>query len=147
MDLTGKTTVNGTDIWTTYGAFLGESTGDGHANMDNLLRVPKAKDITSVDFRERTGVELPPEPDLKLASIERTLQFWLVGSSEADRLSKYRAFTELLTSGVLEIAVAGYRTYTMVYQDMPAVPEWYPPYGGRAYVFFTVKFLEPNPTV
>ena len=86
MDLTGFLTINGTDVWTEYGAFLGETEEGGHVNMDALLRMPKAKDITTVEFRERNGVELPQNPDVKLSSIERTLQFWLRGTSAADRL-------------------------------------------------------------
>ena len=43
MDLTGFLTINGTDVWTEYGAFLGETEEGGHVNMDALLRMPKAK--------------------------------------------------------------------------------------------------------
>ena len=112
--------------------------------MDALLRMPKAKDITTVDFRERNGVELPQNPNVKLGSIERTLQFWLRGSSASDRLDKY----QLITSGMLTINVKNYRTYNMVYQDMPAEPDWYGSYErDRFYVLFSVKFLEPQPSV
>ncbi|MCF2599927.1 hypothetical protein I6E10_14795, partial [Phocaeicola barnesiae] len=89
MDLTGYMTINGTDIWTEYGVFLGEIEAGGHVNMDALLRVPKAKEITKVDFRERTGVELPDNPNVKLSSIERTLQFWLRSNNKYNRLQKY----------------------------------------------------------
>lgn len=148
MDLTGLLTINGTDVWKEYGAFLGETEDGGHVNMDALLRVPKAKDITTVDFRERVGVELPQNPDVKLSSIERTLQFWLRGTSGADRLDKYQRIMTLITSGMLSIAVKNYRTYIMVYQDMPADPSWYESYeGDRFYVLFSVKFLEPHPSI
>ena len=54
----------------------------------------------------------------------------------------------LITSGMLAIAVKNYRTYNMVYQDMPAEPDWYESYeGDRFYVLFSVKFLEPQPSV
>ena len=163
MDLTGYLTINGTDVWTEYGAFLGETEEGGHVNMDALLRMPKAKDITTVDFRERNGVELPQNPNVKLGSIERTLQFWLRGTSAADRLDKYQRMMTLITSGMLAIAVKNYRTYNMVYQDMavknyrtynmvyqdmPADPEWYESYeGDRFYVLFSVKFMEPQPSI
>nr|DAX74338.1 MAG TPA: hypothetical protein [Caudoviricetes sp.] len=148
MDLTGYLTINGTDVWTEYGAFLGETEEGGHVNMDALLRMPKAKDITTVDFRERNGVELPQNPNVKLSSIERTLQFWLRGSSASDRLDKYQRMMTLITSGMLAIAVKNYRTYNMVYQDMPADPEWYESYeGDRYYVLFSLKFLEPQPSI
>ena len=148
MDLTGFLTINGTDAWTEYGAFLGETEEGGHVNMDALLRMPSAKDITTVDFRERVGVELPQNPDLKLNSIERTLQFWLRGTTASDRLDKYQRIMTLITSGMLAIAVKDYRTYNMVYQDMPSDPSWYESYeGDRFYVLFSVKFLEPQPSI
>lgn len=148
MDLTGFLTINGTDVWTEYGAFLGETEEGGHVNMDALLRMPSAKDITTVDFRERVGVELPLNPDVKLSSIERTLQFWLRGTSVTDRLEKYQRMMTLITSGMLSISVKNYRTYKMVYQDMPADPSWYESYeGDRFYVLFSVKFMEPQPSI
>lgn len=148
MDLRGYLTINGTDIWNEYGAFLGETEARGHVNMDALLRMPKAKDITTVNFRERNGVELPQDPNVKLNSIERTLQFWLLGSSASDRLDKYQRMMTLITSGMLAIAVKNYRTYNMIYQDMPSEPDWYESYeGDRFYVLFSVKFLEPQPSV
>lgn len=148
MDLTGFLLINGTDAWTEYGAFLGETEEGGHVNMDALFRMPKAKDITTVDFRERNGVELPQNPNVKLSSIERTLQFWLRGNSASDRLDKYQRMMTLITSGMLAIAVKNYRTYNMVYQDMPADPEWYESYeGDRFYVLFSLKFLEPQPSI
>lgn len=148
MDLTGFLTINGTDVWTEYGAFLGETEEGGHVNMDALLRMPSAKDITTVDFRERVGVELPLNPDVKLSSIERTLQFFLRGTSVTDRLEKYQRMMTLITSGMLSISVKNYRTYKMVYQDMPADPSWYESYeGDRFYVLFSVKFMEPQPSI
>lgn len=148
MDLTGFLLINGTGAWTEYGAFLGETEEGGHVNMDALLRMPKAKDITTVDFRERVGVELPQKPNVKLGSIERTLQFFLRGNSKDDRLDKYQRMMTLITSGMLAIAVKNYRTYNMVYQDMPADPEWYESYeGDRFYVLFSVKFMEPQPSI
>lgn len=148
MDLTGFLTINGTDVWTEYGAFLGETEEGGHVNMDALLRMPSAKDITTVDFRERVGVELPLNPDVKLNSIERTLQFFLRGTSVTDRLDKYQRMMTLITSGMLSISVKNYRTYKMVYQDMPADPSWYESYeGDRFYVLFSVKFMEPQPSI
>lgn len=148
MDLTGYMTINGTDIWAEYGVFLGETEAGGHVNMDALLRVPKAKEITKVDFRERTGVELPDNPNVKLSSIERTLQFWLRSNNKYNRLQKYQEFMSLITSGMLTISIKDYRTYKMVYQDMPIEPDWYVSYeGDRFYAFFQVKFLEPQPSI
>lgn len=99
-------------------------------------------------FPRKEWVELPQNPNVKLSSIERTLQFWLRGSSASDRLDKYQRMMTLITSGMLAIAVKNYRTYNMIYQDMPADPEWYESYeGDRFYVLFSLKFLEPQPSI
>lgn len=148
MDLTGYLTINGTDLWTQCRCFLAETERGGHVNMDALLRMPKAKEVTTVDFRERNGVELPDNPDVKLSSIERTLQFWLSAQSAAVRLQRYKQVASLLVSGKLAMAVKNYRTYNLIYQDMPAEPEWYDSQDGSLYgVLFSVKFLEPKPEV
>lgn len=148
MDLTGYLTINGTDLWTQCHCFLAETERGGHVNMDALLRMPKAKEITTVDFRERNGVELPADPDVKLYSIDRTLQFWLSAQSDAVRLQRYKRVAALLVSGKLVMEVKNYRTYNLVYQDMPADPEWHTSCDGTLYgVLFSVKFLEPNPEV
>ena len=147
MDMTGYLTMDGTDVWTAYKAFLFEQEGE-HRNMDALLRMPKAKDVTTVDFRERDGVDLPANPDLRLASIERTLQFAILADSEAERLVCYRNFLNALLTGVKAFAVKDYRTYNMLYRDMPSDPSWYNDYAGRKFlVVFSVKFLEPNPVL
>lgn len=126
--------------------FLCENEGE-HTNMDALLRMPKAKDVTTVDFRERNGVELPQNPDLKLNSIERTLQFMIVATSAAQRLTLYRAFLSALTTGIKACEVKDYRTYNLLYQDMPSDPQWYNGLDGKFAVRFSVKFLEASPTV
>lgn len=147
MDLTGYVTINGTDIWTKCGCFLAETSADAHANMDALLRMPKAKEVTTVDFRERDGVELPEDPDIRLSGIERTLQFWLAADTPDGRLQRYRQMLSLLVSGKLSVAVRGYRTYRMVYRDMPSDPEWVDGRGGRRFgVLFSVKFLDYDPS-
>lgn len=141
-------TVNERDLWTEFGAFLAETAPDGHSNMDALTRVPKTKDITTVDFRERNGVELPSDPDMKFASVDRTLQFWLAAGSEDERLQKFRGLMTLLTAGKLTVAVKGYRTYRLIYQDMPMSPEWHKSQDGQKYgVLFSVKFLDYSPSV
>ena len=147
MNMTGYLTMDGTDVWTAYKAFLCEQEGE-HKNLDALLRMPKAKDVTTVDFRERNGVDLPQDPDLKLSSIERTLQFAIIAASEAERLSLYQNFLSALLTGVKSFAVKGYRTYRLLYRDMPSDPAWYNDYGqGKFVVIFSVKFLEANPAL
>ena len=115
--------------------------------MDSLLRMPKAKEVTTVDFREHNGVELPQNPDLKLNSIDRTLQFMIVATSAAQRLSLYQAFLSSLMTGIKTCVVKDYRTYNLLYQDMPSDPQWYNGLDGKFAVRFSIKFLEASPTV
>lgn len=147
MDLTGYLTINGKDIYTEYAAFLAETSSEDHTNMDNLLAMPAAKDITSVDFRERTGEDYPDDPDIQLSSIDRTLRFALKGVSEADRLEKYRGMMTLLVSGWLTFTVKSYRTYRMTYKSMDGEPAWYADRGSGAWVIFKVQFHEPKPEI
>ena len=143
--LTGLLTINGTDIWTQYKAFLAEK-DNAHLNMDALLRLPKVKDITTVDFRERDGVDLPANVNIKLKSIERTLQFAILASSEAERFTLYKSFLEKIRNGKLEMVVKDYRTYMMIYQEMPSDPEWYQAYDKEHYItIFQIKFLDYAP--
>lgn len=145
--MTGLCKINNTDIYTEYGVFLAETSAPDTSNMNELLRVPGAKDITTVDFRERNGVELPSDVNLKLESIERTLQFCLSANSDAERLQKYQQFIKLLCSGKLTFDIAQYGQYVMVYQDMPSSPQWYKTFSGKSIAIFKVKFLEPQPSL
>lgn len=144
--LTGLMTINGKDAWTEYHVFLAEK-NTAHINMDSLLRMPKAKDVTVVDFRERTGVDLPENVNIKLSTIDRTLQFCLVADSDQQRLSLYREFLNILVSGKLEINIKDYRNYKMLYKDMPSDPEWYNAFDKQYYItIFQIKFLDYEPS-
>ena len=143
--MTGLCKINNTDIYTEYGVFLAETSASDTSNMNELLRVPGAKDITTVDFRERNGVELPSDVNLKLESIERTLQFCLSANSDAERLQKYQEFIKLLCSGKLTFDIAQYGQYIMVYQEMPSAPQWYKTFWGKRLGLFKGKFLDRHP--
>lgn len=146
MDMTGYLTINGVDVWTQFGAFLAETSPEEHSNMDALLRMPKAKEVTTVDFREQHGVSIPQSPDVKLSSIERTLRFWLSAGSNTECLQRYRQLLALLASGTLTVSVKGFRTYNLLYRDMPADPEFVTAAdGSRCGVLFSVKFLDYAP--
>ena len=144
--MTGLLTINGKDAWTEFGAFLCETSADGRVNAAALLAVPQAKEITYVDFRERDGEGAPDDPQLKLQSIDRTLQLCVTASTEVQRTERYRSLIKLLTSGWLDISVTGFGTYRMVYKQMYGEPEWYKAYGSTCIVIFNVTLHEPRPT-
>lgn len=57
--LEGLLTINGSDPYLDFGAFLAEEEAGGHANYDALLKGPKLKEQRTVSYRDRDGVRLP----------------------------------------------------------------------------------------
>lgn len=144
MDLTGLCSIGGTDIYTSYGAFLAETSADAHTNMDALLAMPAAKEYTAVDFRERTGEDLPDTLDVQLQAIDRTLQFCILADTDSTLLTRYRDFLSRLVSGWLDFSIKDLRTYRMYYKSADA-PEWYRNDARIKGVIFKVTFREPKP--
>ena len=145
--MTGLLTINNKDAWTEFGTFLCETSADGRTNAAALLAVPSAKEITYVDFRERNGEDAPDDPQLKLQSIDRTLQICVTAPTEEQRTERYLSLLALLTSGWLDISVTGFGTYRMVYKQMDGEPEWYTARGGTCVAILRVTLHEPRPTL
>lgn len=144
MDLTGLCSIGGTDIYTTYGAFLAETSAEAHTNMDALLAMPAVKEYTAVDFRERTGEDLPDTLDVQLQAIDRTLQFCILADTDSTLLTCYRDFLSRLVSGWLDFSIKDLRTYRMYYKSADA-PEWYRGDPRIKGVILKVTFREPKP--
>ena len=144
MDLTGLCSIGGTDIYTNYGAFLAETSADAHTNMDALLAMPAAKEYTAVDFRERTGEDLPDTLDVQLQAIDRTLQFCILADTDSTLLTRYRDFLSRLVSGWLDFSIKDLRSYRMYYKSADA-PEWYRNDPRIKGVILKVTFREPKP--
>lgn len=144
MDLTGLCSIGGTDIYTTYGAFLAETSAEAHTNMDALLAMPAVKEYTAVDFRERTGEDLPDTLDVQLQAIDRTLQFCILADTDSTLLTRYRDFLICLVSGWLDFSIKDLRTYRMYYKSADA-PEWYRGDPRIKGVILKVTFREPKP--
>lgn len=144
MDLTGLCSIGGTDIYTTYGAFLAETSAEAHTNMDALLAMPAVKEYTAVDFRERTGEDLPDTLDVQLQAIDRTLQFCILADTDSTLLTRYRDFLSRLVSGWLDFSIKDLRTYRMYYKSADA-PEWYRGDPRIKGVILKVTFREPKP--
>lgn len=144
MDLTELCSIGGTDIYTTYGAFLAETSAEAHTNMDALLAMPAVKEYTAVDFRERTGEDLPDTLDVQLQAIDRTLQFCILADTDSTLLTRYRDFLSRLVSGWLDFSIKDLRTYRMYYKSADA-PEWYRDDPRIKGVILKVTFREPKP--
>lgn len=143
-DLTGYLKLNNVDVWTQCCAFLCELSVADHANMDELQKSPKMKAYTTVSFRELDGEELPDVlPSPRYESIDRTLQFCIIGTSQEDRVAKYKAFMDALKTGWLVLDVKDVRIYKVYYLEQSGVT-WYDDPITPACVF-RVKFREPKP--
>lgn len=144
IDLTGYLKLNNVDVWTQYRAFLCELSVTDHTNMDELQKSPKMKAYTTVSFRELDGEELPDElPSPRYEAIDRTLQFCIIGTSQEDRMAKYKAFMDVLKTGWLVLDVKGVHIYKVYHQEQ-SVLTWYDDPTTPACVF-KVKFREPKP--
>lgn len=57
--LKGLLLINGTDVFTAYGAYLVEEKKGDNKNYSALLKPPAAKSHTAVSFRRETGRNCP----------------------------------------------------------------------------------------
>lgn len=150
-DLKGLLIINGTDVWTEFGAFLTEEKRGGRENLAAIMAPAKAKSHVGVNIRERDGVKY--SADLKPRSEERdvTLHFALFARTKEEWLARYRAFIAFLKEGEkgwLSVRLPELEmTMRMFYVDSssykPLTCLWK---GGVQASRFKVRFREPEPT-
>jgi len=142
--------VNGTDIWTEYGAFLVEERRGGMDNLTEILKASKVKSHVGVDFRESDGVKYADELDVKNEEREVALHFALVADTRAQWLTRYRRFVNMLkkgNNGWLQVVFTELGlTLKMYYVDCTQVrPLTYLWKEGVHAARLKVRFREPNP--
>lgn len=142
--------VNGTDVWTAYGAFLTEEKQGGRENLTEILSPSGVKAHVGVDIRERNGVRYSSELLPRSMEREVTLHFALVAPTREAWMERYAAFLSFLKTGDkgwlnvrfpslgLELRMfyagcSGFKTLTYVWQQGVQ--------AGR----FKVRFKEPEP--
>ena len=146
--MTGYLKINNVDAWTSYDAFLCETSAGSHTNMDELMKAPKMKPYTSIEYRERTGEELPdvlPEPHFEGRDI--TLQIGILSPTRATWIAKYNALLAALRAGWLTIVVKDigtYKVYLKEYSSASVLP-LSTTSSGKVYGSFKIKFREPDP--
>lgn len=144
MDLTGYLTINGTDCWTAFSAFLCEMSIAGTVNKTELLKAPRMKAYTAVSFRERNGDDLPQVlPTPQYEAIDRSLQICVFDSTMSGAIAKYNALMALLKSGWLIVVVKDICTRKMYYLEQ-SDPTWYDD-ASQPTCVFRVKLREPKP--
>lgn len=150
--LGGLVLVNGTDIWTIYGAFLVEDKRGGMDNLTAILTPSKAKADTAVDIREEDGEKYSAVLTPKNEARDVTLHFALYNKTQAGWLKKYFEFINFLKQGKdgwLDISFPQLDlTLHVKYADSPKFkPLTYLWKEGVHAGKFKVKFREPKPII
>lgn len=148
--LKGLLLINGTDVFTAYGAYLVEEKKGDNKNYSALLKPPAAKSHTAVSFRERDGEKLPDSLLPAWEARDVTLQFAIMAADRAQFLSRYSSFLKFLKKGDkgwlnINPPELG-RTYRMYYKDCTDYTQL-TDFGGEVIAKFSVKFREPVPTL
>ena len=73
--LEGLVTINGTDIWKEYGAFLTEEKRGGRENLTAIMTPAKAKSHVGVNIRELDGTKYSARLDVRSEERDVTLHF------------------------------------------------------------------------
>lgn len=150
--LGGLVLVNGTDIWTIYGAFLVEDKRGGMDNLTAILTPSKAKADTAVDIREEDGEKYSAVLTPRNEARDVTLHFALYNKTQAGWLKKYFEFINFLKQGkdgwidisFPQLDLTLHVKYTDSQKFKPLTYLWKEGvHAGK----FKVKFREPKPII
>lgn len=149
--LKNLTVINGTDIWTEFGAFLTEDKKGGRENLTAIMTPSKAKGHVAVNIREQNGSKYSSKLEVRNEERDITLHFALMAESRDEWLERYRAFISFLKEGDdgwLEMSFPELDlTMKVFYVESPAYkPLTYLWKEGVHASRFKVKFREPDPT-
>ena len=148
--LGGLVMINGTDIWTKYGAFLVEDRRGGHDNMSAILTPSAAKKDVAVNIREENGEKYSAVLKPRNEARDVELHFAIYNETKKGWMEKYFAFINMLKTGVdgwLNIKLTDVDiTIRVKYVDAGKfTPLTYLAKEGVQAGKFKVKFREPNP--
>lgn len=154
MDATlgGKVLINGTDIWTEYGAFLVEKKRGGRDNLKAIMAPARTKTHVAVDIREEDGEKYSSVLDVKNQARDVKLYFALYADTREAWLSQYRAFIAFLKegdNGWLDIRFPDLDLTLHVFykEGSDYEPLTYLWQAGRQASRFYVTFREPAPAI
>ena len=150
--LGGKVLINGTDIWTAYGAFLCEKKRGDRTNLKAIMAPSKTKEHVAVDLREEDGEKYSAALTVRNQARDVKLTFALFAATREAWLAQYRAFIAFLKEGDdgwLDIRFPDLDlTLHVFYKDgSDYEPLTYLWQAGRQASRFTVTFREPKPTI
>lgn len=148
--LNGLLTINGTDIYEQFGAFLAERAQNEHKNYDSLLQVPSLKKHAEVSISEEDGVRMAPELVQTFEPRDITLTFAIEAESDAAFLYRYLSFVQFLKTGDggwLDIHLSDLKMTFHVYLKGAGDYSQITPFGSASVVaLFEVQLREPRPT-
>lgn len=147
--LAGLFLINGTDIYTQYGAFLAEETEDGNVNYDSLLQFPDLKEQPKVSLQDEDGERTPDVVAQAYEARDITLQFAISAPDARTFLTRYFAFMRFLKEGdggwlTLQLTDIGLQ-FRVLMVSSPGYSQLVPFGRGDIAAIFTVKFHEPKP--
>ncbi len=149
--LEGFVTINGTDIWKEYGAFLTEEKKGGRENLTAIMTPAKAKGHVGVNIRENNGKKYSVKLDVKSEERDVTLHFAIFARTREEWLEKYRAFITMLKQGRDGWLTFRFRQLNLTMRMFYVSSSSYKPLtslwqGEIQASRFKVTFKEPEPT-
>lgn len=150
--LSGLVLMNGTDIWTEYGAFLAEEKRGGMDNLKAIMTPSKTKTDVAVNIREEQGEKYSTTLTPRNEARDVTLCFALYNKTQAGWLKKFFAFINFLKAGNggwIDIRFPQLDlTMHVKYSDCPGfTPLTYLWKEGVHAGRFKIKFREPVPII
>lgn len=150
--LGGKVLVNGTDIWTAYGAFLVEKKRGDRNNLKAIMAPSKTKEHVAVDIREEDGEKYSSVLDVKNQARDVRLYFALYADTRDKWMAQYKSFIAFLkqgNNGWLDIRFPDLdMTLHVFYKEgsdyEPLTHLWQ---AGKQASRFYVTFHEPKPAI
>ena len=147
--LAGLFLINGTDIYTQYGAFLAEEAEDGNVNYNSLLQTPELKEQPKVSLQDEDGERTPDVVAQAYEARDITLQFAISAPDARTFLTRYFAFMRFLKEGddgwlTLQLTDIGLQ-FRVLMVSSPGYSQLVPFGRGDIAAIFTVKFHEPKP--
>lgn len=97
--LEGLVTINGTDIWKEFGAFLTEEKKGGRENLNAILKASKVKAHVGVDIREHDGTKYSSKLDVRNQERDITLHFAIFAPTIEGWIDRYSKFLTLIKQG------------------------------------------------
>lgn len=142
--------INGTDIWTEFGAFLTEEKKGGRENLTAIMAPSKVKSHVGVNIREENGAKYSSRLEVKNEERDVTLHFALFAETKDEWLRRYRDFISFLKAGDNGWLNVRFTELNLTLRMFFVEPSTYKPLTylwkeGVQASRFKVKFREPVP--